>query len=108
MQINLNVKCIGTYSHPSAAVDRSNSASDNGPPVHGEGVTTAPRPSEELATVTASLPWHTRALTYLTRYSELCAACLPEDFVRVRTRLQQEWIFNGGFVSQFTIVFFDS
>jgi len=41
-------------------------------------------------------------------YSELCAARLPEDFVLVRTRLQQEWTFDGGFVSRFTIVFLES
>ena len=56
--------------------------------------------------VTAALVWWRKALAFLTLYDELSAARTPEGFAAVRVRLQQEWIFNAGFVSQFTIVFF--
>jgi len=61
-----------------------------------------PQPNEEPA-VTATLPWHSKTLASLTVYGELFAAHTPEEFASVHTRLQQEWTFNGGFVSQFTI-----
>ncbi|KIM36083.1 hypothetical protein M413DRAFT_78631 [Hebeloma cylindrosporum] len=35
-------------------------------------------------------------------YGELSVAHTPEEFSLVRTRLQQEWTFDGGFVSRFT------
>jgi len=93
------------YSHPSTAMDRS-CASNNEPPDHdGAEMEAAPQPNEE-PTGTVNLPWYTRALKFLTMYSELRGAWLPEDFMRVRTRLQQEWMFDAGFVSQSIIMFF--
>jgi len=41
-------------------------------------------------------------------YDELSVARVPEEFRLVRTRLRQEWTFNGGFVSRITIVFLNS
>ena len=38
-------------------------------------------------------------------YNELSVARMPEEFRLVRTRLRQEWTFNGGFVSPITIMF---
>lgn len=62
------------------------------------------RPNEEPA-VSASLPWQRRILAFFTMYGELSVACTPEEFAFVRTRLQREWAFDGGFVSRFTIIF---
>ena len=56
--------------------------------------------------VTATLVWYGKALTFLTLYHEISTAHTPEGFAAVRVRLQQEWIFNAGFVSRFTITFF--
>jgi hypothetical protein len=62
-----------------------------------------PRPNEEPV-VTTTLPWHSRTLASLTIYSELSVAHIPEEeFALLRMRLQQEWIFDGGFVSRFSI-----
>jgi len=104
--IDLNIKLIGmdrSYSQslPSTLVNCSTSVSDDGSPrpVRGGGIIVdAPRPHEEQ-TVTASLPWHMRALVLLTLFSELSAAAMPAEFAVVRQRLQQEWSFDGGFVS---------
>ena len=49
--------------------------------------------------VTAALVWYRKTLAFLTLYDELSAARTPERFAAVRVRLQQEWIFNAGFVS---------
>jgi hypothetical protein len=38
-------------------------------------------------------------------YGELSAARFAEEFSPVRARLQQEWMFDAGFVSEFPIVF---
>jgi hypothetical protein len=74
--------------------------SDDGPPI-GEGMTASscPRPNEEPA-VSISLPWQRRILAFFTMYGELSVACAPEEFAFVRTRLQREWTFDGGFVSR--------
>jgi len=56
--------------------------------------------------VTATLVWYGKTLSFLTLYEEISAARTPERFAAVRARLQQEWVFNAGFVSQFTIVSF--
>jgi len=75
------------------------SVSDDGPPrpIRGGGIID-PQPREEQ-TVTVALPWHMRALELLTPFTELSAACMPAEFAVVRQRLQQEWTFDGGFVS---------
>jgi len=39
-------------------------------------------------------------------YGELSAAHVQEEFAPVRIRLQQEWIFNVGFVSRFIFCLF--
>jgi len=57
-----------------------------------------PQSNEELI-VTATLPWHRRALSSFTMYGELSAAHVQEEFAPLRVRLQQEWIFDAGFVS---------
>jgi hypothetical protein len=75
--------------------------SSDRPSIRG-GTAARPQPNEEPA-VTANLPWHSRTLASVTVYGELFAARTPEEFASVHTRLQQEWTFNGGFVSQFTI-----
>ena len=46
-----------------------------------------------------TLVWYRKTLAFLTLYDELSAARTPERFAAVRVRLQQEWIFNAGFVS---------
>jgi len=76
--------------------------SNDGPSIHG-GMTAHPQSNEELA-ITATLPWYSRTLASLTVYGELLAARTSEEFVLVHTTLQQEWTFNGGFVSLFTIM----
>jgi len=103
-RIILDVKCIavdGLYSQSLAStlMNRS-SVSEGVTPVHREA---APPPNED-ATDATSLPWYRRTLEFLTVYNELCT----EDFAPVRTKLQQEWTFDGGFVRRFTIVFLDS
>jgi hypothetical protein len=82
------------------------SVSDDDPPVcDGTTASSCPRPNEEPA-VWASLPWQCRILACFTMYGELSVACTSEEFGFVRTRLQREWAFDGGFVSRFTIFFF--
>jgi hypothetical protein len=75
--------------------------SNDGPTIRG-GIAARPESNEESA-ITVTLPWHGRTLASLTVYGELHAARAPEEFALVHTRLQQEWTFNGGFVSLFTI-----
>jgi hypothetical protein len=79
--------------------------SNDGPSIRG-GMTARPQPNEEPA-ITATLPWHIRVLASVTVYGELFAACTAEEFALVHTRLQQEWTFNGGFVSFFTTMLLD-
>ena len=64
---------------------------------------TGSRPNEEPATTT-TLPWHCITLASFTLYGGLSVARTPEEFASVRSRLQQEWSFIGGFVSRLTIV----
>ena len=80
--------------------------SNDGPSIRGE-MTARPQPNEEPV-ITATLPWHGRTLASLIVYGELFAARTPQEFALVHTRLQQEWTFNGGFVSLFTIMLLDS
>jgi len=107
--LNLNVKPTGmdgSYSQSlaSTVVNPSLSVSGDGSPelVRGGGLTAFPRPNEE-PTVTIP-PLLARALAFFTMYSALCAACTREDFARVRTRLQLEWSFDGGFVSRYYVL----
>ena len=93
------------FSQSRTLVKRSCVSNDR-PSIHG-GMTARPQPNEESA-ITATLPWHGRTLASLTVYGELFAACTPEEFALVHTRLQQEWTFNGGFVSLFTIMVLNS
>jgi len=65
---------------------------------------TISQPNEEQIDI-AVLPWHRMAFESLTMYGELSAAHIPEEFVPLRLRFQSEWIFNGGFVSRFTMTF---
>jgi len=92
----------GPYSQPLARtlVDRSlNVSDDESPtPVHEEAMTHVPRSHEEPS-VTTALPWYMQPLVLVTMYSELSAARIPADFALVRQRLEQEWLFDGNFVS---------
>ena len=88
------------------ATASTNHISSDGPLVRGEGMTGS-RPNEE-PTSTATLPWHSRALSPFTLYSELSTARTPEEYALVRSRLRQEWSFNGGFVSRSTTLLPDS
>jgi hypothetical protein len=106
--IGLNVKATGTnqpLSQSRTLVKRSFMSND-GPSIRG-GMTALPQPNEEPA-ITATLPWHSKTLASLTVYGELFAARTPGEFAIVHTRLQQEWTFNGGFVSLFTIMLLNS
>ena len=70
---------------------------------------TGSRPSEEpSATAATTPPWYRRTLSSFTFYGELYVACTPEEFALVRSRLQQEWSFDGGLVSRFTTVLLGS
>jgi hypothetical protein len=75
--------------------------SNDEPSIRGE-ITARPQPNEE-PDITATLPWHSKTLASLTVYGELFATCTPGEFAIVHRRLQQEWTFNGGFVSLFTL-----
>jgi hypothetical protein len=103
--IILTVERTGVHRPYSQSITLVNASgvSDDGGPIYGEGMTAPPRPTEE-PTATALSPWYIRALVHLTVYSALCAARIPEDFLPVHTRLQQEWAFNACFVSRFTMV----
>jgi len=70
-----------------------------GPSVLEEGS----RPNEE-PTTTTTLPWHRRTLASFILYGGPSVTPTPEEFASVRSRLQQEWSFVGGFVSRFTIM----
>jgi len=80
--------------------------SNDRPAIRG-GMTARRQPNEEPA-ITAALSWHSKTLASLTVYGELFAARTPGEFAIVHTRLQQEWTFNGGFVSLFTIMLLNS
>ena len=67
----------------------------------------SPQLNEEPA-VTTTLPWYSKTLAFFTMYDELSDALTPKEFGLVRARLQQEWTFDGGFVSWFTIMFVSS
>ena len=56
-----------------------------------------PQPNE-VPTVIATPRWYIRVLVFLTMYGELSGARIPAEFAPVRTRMQQEWTFHGGFV----------
>jgi len=94
--------------HPyvqSSTLVRHTSVSNDEPPVCEDmAASSSPRPNEGSA-VSAALPWQRRILAPFTMYGELSVACTPEEFAFVRTRLQREWTFDGGFVSRFTIMF---
>ena len=103
MLVNPKVKATGMnrpLSQPRTLVKRS-CISNGGPSIRG-GMTAHPQPNEEPA-ITATLPWYSKTLASLTVYGELFAARTPGEFAIVHTRLQQEWTFNGGFVSLFTL-----
>jgi hypothetical protein len=74
------------------------------PSVREEGMSTVSLPNGEQIDI-ATLPWYRMALESLTMYGQLSAARSPEEFAPVRLRFQQEWTFNGGFVSRSTIMF---
>jgi hypothetical protein len=103
--ISLNIRIVvhRPYSQSNTLVNASG-ASDDGAPVHGEGITAALRPNEESTVTALPLAWYIRPLVSFTVYNELCAARIPEDFLPALAGLRQEWAFNAGFVSRFTIV----
>ena len=82
----------------SSALAKLSTVSDDVPLDHEEEMTAVSRSNEELI-VTDALPWQRRALRSLTMYGELSAAHVQEEFAPLRIRLQQEWIFDAGFVS---------
>ena len=83
------------------------SVSEDGPVC--EGTTAGPPPNEgPVIMPEAAPPLHRRALASLTMHDELSAARIPEEFGSVHMRLQQEWTFNGNFVSKFTILSLNS
>jgi len=63
-----------------------------------KGTVISPQPNEEPA-VTTTLPWYSRTLAFFTMYGELSDALTPKEIGLVHARLQQEWLFDGGFVS---------
>ena len=75
------------------------SVSDDG----SEETAISPQRNEESA-VTTTLPWYSKTLAFFTMYGELSDTLTPKEFRLVRARLQQEWTFDGGFVSWFTFV----
>ena len=77
--------------------------SNDGPSIRG-GMAACSQPDEEPA-ISVTLPWYSRTLASVTVYGELLAARTLEEFALVHTRLQQEWTFNGGFVSLFTVMY---
>ena len=72
-----------------------------------KGMVISPQRNEEPV-LTATLPWHGKTLASLTIYGEISVARIPEEFASLRMRLQQEWTFNGGIVSRFSIRFLNS
>ena len=83
----------GPYPQSSTLVKRS-CVSDDGSQARG-GMAASLQSSEE-PTITDNL---SRILEFFTIYGELSVALTPEEFALVRTRLQQEWTFDGGLVS---------
>ena len=97
---DLNVKHTGMsrpYPQSRTLVKRS-CVSDDGSQVGGGRMATSPRSNEEPVMAT-TLSWQGRTLAFFTMYGELSFALTPEEFELVRTRLRQEWTFDGGFVS---------
>ena len=93
--INLNAKSTGI-----------NQPIVSGGPLGCEGeTTTVSLPNGEWIDV-VSLPWYRMALESLTMYKEISTAHIPEEFVPLHLRFQQEWIFIEGFVSRSTIMFY--
>jgi len=97
--VNLNISCNTVVERPPSPsrnlVNHSQaSMSDDG----SEETTISPQPNEEPA-VTTTLPWYSETLAFFTLYGELSVALTPKEFGLVRARLQQEWTFDGGFVS---------
>ena len=76
---------------------------DNEPLDHEEGMAAVSRSNEDLI-VSDALPWQRRALASFTMYGELSVAHVQEEFAPLRMRLQQEWIFDAGFVSRFIMI----
>ena len=62
-------------------------------------------PENDFPTSPVSDSAWNRVLESLTMYRELSAARIPEEFVPLRMRFQQELTFDGGIVSRFTIMF---
>ena len=81
----------------------TSSVIDDGP----EEMDISPRIDKELV-VTTTLSWYSRTFASLTIYGELSIARTPEEFALVHRRLQQEWKFDGGFVSQISTRFLKS
>ena len=108
MLINLNVTrtAVDRPSLKSRNFVKPSHASvfDDGP----KGMAIPPRPNEEPL-VTTTLLWYSRIFASLTIYGELSVPHISEEeFASLRIRLQQEWIFDGGFVSRFSIRFINS
>jgi hypothetical protein len=98
---NLNIKLIGINQPYPQSITL---VSDDVPLDHEEGNTAESRSNEDLI-VSDALPWQRRALASFTMYGELSVANVQEEFAPLRMRLQQEWIFDAGFVSRFIILF---
>jgi len=94
MSPNNRARALDTVLHPAA---------HRAPPEEGM---TGSRPNEGPTATT--VPWHIRALSFFTLYGELSGACTPEEFASLRSRLLQEWSFDGGLVRRFTTVPLDS
>ena len=94
------------HSQASVSDDGSEEMAISPQPNEGPAVTT-PQRNEEPA-VTTTLPWYSKTLAFFTMYRELSVALTPKEFGLVRARLRQEWMFDGGFVSWFTIMFVSS
>jgi len=93
MSPNNRARALDTVLHPAA---------HRAPPE--EGMTGSP---PNGGPTTTTVPWHIRALSFFTLYGELSVACTPEEFASLRSRLLQEWSFDGGFVRRFTTVSLD-
>ena len=104
---NINIACIATNLLRSQFNSLLNwSTVSDGLPIHGEGPAGS-QPNEEPTTTTSTQPWYRRLLASFTFYGELSVACTSEEFALVRTRLQQELTFDGGFVSRFSVMLLD-
>jgi len=78
----------------------------DGLPVHGEGPAGS-QPNEEQNTTTTTQSWYSMLLAYFTLYGKISVARTPEEFASVRARLKEELLFDGGFVSRFTVMLCD-